>query len=270
MSVQLHRSIDILEFIHASEKPLSLGEIAARLDLPKPAAHRLLQVWLERGYVDQEPDSQRYLAALKLAILGFGHLAATGIRDVCYPELRRLAAETGELARLAVEHRGTLTWVVEAQGARDGLRYDGNLGRQAILHATAAGKAWLSTLSDEDAVRHVLAQGFRAPPETGPAAVRTLDGLLSMLKETRLRGYATSFEEASIGVSSVATPIFDGSDRTRSVGSIIVVGPSVRVTRLRIAEIAPLLQAAAVRTSALWPIRRHMVATDAEDILGAA
>lgn len=257
MSVQLQRAIDVLELVQASERPLALGEIANCTGMAKPAAHRLLQVWVERGYLEQEPAGQRYVATLKLALIGFRHLAATGLRDVCVPELRRLANETGELARLAVVEQGSLTWVAEAQGARDGLRYDGNLGRQAILHATAAGKAWLATLSDEEAVRLVLAQGFRSPPETGPNAVQTVEGLLRALRQTRADGYAIAVEEASLGVNAVAVAVVDTATGGGTVGSIIVVGPSARMTPARAAAIVPPLRSAAERIGALWPIRRH-------------
>ena len=259
MSSQLNRAIDILELVQGSAQPLPLAEIARKLDLPKAAAHRLLQAWVARGYIEQEPIAQRYAATLKLAIIGFGHLAVTGLRDVCLPELRRLADETGELARLAVVDHDTLTWVMEAQGAREGLRYDGNMGRQAILHATAAGKAWLATLSDDEALRRVLNQGFRGPPETGPAAIRTVESLLAELKSCRANGYTTAFDEASLGVSSVAAAIFAGVEPDAPcVGSVITVGPSARMTRERVVELAPTIRATAQRISRLWPIRMHM------------
>jgi IclR family transcriptional regulator, acetate operon repressor len=264
VSVQLDRAIDILELIHSSERPLALGEVADRIRIPKSAAHRILQDWSTRGYVEQEPGGQRYAPTLKLAIIGFRHLVASGLRDVCYPELRLLADETGELARLAIVNKATLTWIVEAQGARGGLRYDGNLGRQAVLHATAAGKAWLSTLSDEEAVRLVLEQGFRGPDETGPRAVRTVEEFLAMLNEARKLGFATSIEEAAIGVNSVAAPIVDDSGSGTAVGAIIVVGPSARMTTERIADIVPMLKDSAARISLLWPIRRHL-ANDIDD-----
>lgn len=258
MSVQLGRAVDILELLAQAEGPMALGEIAERLDLPKSAAHRLLQVWLERGYIEQEPALQRYSATLKLAILGFAHLNATGIRDVCYPNLRHLARETGELARLAVVDGESLTWVAEAQGARDGLRYDGNLGRQAVLHATAAGKVWLATLSETEVARLVVAQGFPEVPGTGPRAVRTLKALLAELRTIRRQGYATAIEEASVGVNAVAAPVFEGESSNACAGAVILVGPSARMTGARMIQVLPLLTTAATRLTALWPIRRHM------------
>jgi len=87
VSVQLHKAIDILELIEAAERPMALGAIAERVGMSKPAAHRLLQVLVERGYVEQDPETQNYLATLRMAVIGFGHLAATGMREVTYPEL---------------------------------------------------------------------------------------------------------------------------------------------------------------------------------------
>ncbi len=264
MSVQLHRAIDILELIETAERPLSLGTIAERIGMSKPAAHRLLQVLVERGYVEQDPETQNYGATLRLAIIGFGHLAATGMREVTYPELRRLAEETGELVRLAVVDSNALTWIAEAQGARSGLRYDGNLGRQAVLHATAAGKAWLATMSDEAAVKLVLDKGFSGGDDTGPRAVTTIDELLQTLKETRTRGYATAIEEGALGVSAVAVPVFDPQQPKTCVASIIIVGPSARMVPQRIEVVAPLLAAAAKRISSLWPIRSHVTSVTAK------
>ncbi len=257
MSVQLHKAIDILELIEASERPLALGAIAERVAMGKPAAHRLLQVLVARGYVEQDPETQNYLATLRLAIVGFGHLAATGMREVTYPELHRLAAESGELVRLAVVENEELTWIVEAQGARAGLRYDGNLGRQAVLHATAAGKSWLSTMSDDEAVRLVLKSGFPSREEVGPKAIRTIEELIQALRQCRAAGYATAIEEAALGVNAVAVPVFDPQDPKTAVASIIVVGPSARMTPERMEAIVPLLHASASRISSLWPIRRH-------------
>ena len=258
MSVQLHKALDILELLETSERPLALGVVATETGLTKPNAHRLMQVLVERGYVEQDSDSQAYRATLRMAILGFGHLAATGLREVTYPELHRLATKTGELVRLAVVDHETLTWIVEAQGARNGLRYDGNLGRQAVLHATAAGKAWLSTLSDEDAVRRVLDAGFPTTQECGPRVIRTIDELLQSLAETRKQGYATAIEEAAVGVNAVAVPVFDPQIGGPAVAAIIVVGPSARMTPDRIDEIVPDLLEAAARTGIVWPIRRHV------------
>ena len=77
------------------------------------------------------------------------------------------------------------------------------------------------------------------------------------LRQCRAAGYATAIEEAALGVNAVAVPVFDPQDPDTAVASIIVVGPSARMTPERMEAIVPLLLASASRISALWPIRRH-------------
>ena len=50
------------------------------------------------------------------------YYSGTGINDVAQPILERLAANSGELARLAVVEGEGMLWVAKAQGARHGLR----------------------------------------------------------------------------------------------------------------------------------------------------
>ena len=119
-----HRTLDILELLADAPDGLALSAIAGALAMPKSVAHRLLAGLAERGFVQQDPDTQHYGLTLKLAALGFRHLAATRIEEVCQPVLNRLAADSGELARLAVVDGEKMTWVAKAQGALSGLRYD--------------------------------------------------------------------------------------------------------------------------------------------------
>ena len=172
MSQQIDRTLDIVELMVDLPEGMALGDIAMRLSLPKSAAHRLVSQLVQRGYMEQDAASQHYKLSMRLMILGFRHLSNTGLADVCQPELDDLAERTGELARIAIVEADSLTWVAQAQGARYGLRYDGNLGRRVTVPATATGKCWLATFSDEEAVRIVVENGWGDPMETGPKAIR--------------------------------------------------------------------------------------------------
>ena len=76
-------------------------------------------------------------------------LIGAGIALVNRAELDRLAADSGELVRLAVVDGDALTFVAKAQGARHGLRYDPDQGIDARLSCTSSGHAWLSTLPED-------------------------------------------------------------------------------------------------------------------------
>ena len=129
--------------------------MARRLEMPKSAAHRLLTTLVNRGFAVQDETSQRYRLTVKLAAVGFRVLAGAGTSDICQPSLDRLAVRTGELVRLALVERDALFWIAKSQGALSGLRYDADLGQEVVLHATATGKAWLSTMTDAAAANLV-------------------------------------------------------------------------------------------------------------------
>ncbi len=257
MSRQIDRTLDILELYAGIPDGLPLGETAKRLSLPKSATHRLLTHLVERGYLEQDPVSQQYRMTLHLLVIAFGYLTRTGLNDVCQPELNRLAEMSSELVRIAVVDNETLTWVAESQGARAGLRYDGNFGNRPCLWATANGKSWLATMPNEDAVRIVRDQGFGSGLELGPEAIRSIPALVEDLELARERGYAIACEEAEPGMAGVAVAIPGTRANTPPVGTLSIAGPTVRVTRERLEEFAPKLIEVAERLSELWPIRQY-------------
>lgn len=256
MSQQIDRTLDILELLIDNPNGLALGEIAFQLDFPKSATHRLVTQLVERGYLERNAANQDYRLTMRLSVLGFRYLSKTGLTDVCQPELDDLAGRTGELVRIAMVDGETMTWVAQAQGARYGLRYDGNLGRHVALTATSVGKVWLSTLSDERAVAIIAQHGFGDRSELGPRAISTMAELLRELAKTRERGYGMAYEEGEPGIAAIAAAIPAGPGN-ECVGTLSIAGPTSRMTPQRQVEMSSDLLSAAQRISELWPIRRY-------------
>lgn len=250
------RTLDILETLASQPHGLGLGELCTRLDLPKSIAHRLLGLLGERGFVQQDAATARYSLTFKLALLGARYLAATGLSDISQPILNRLAAATGELARLTVVEGAGLVWVGKAQGARHGLRYDPDAGMHVVLHATATGKAWLATLPEADALRIVAATGFATPAHFGPNVIRDLESFRAELAATRQRGYGLAVEEGEPGTAAVAVVVRASAPAgAPAVGTLSVAGPVGRFTAERRSVFVAALRAAAQELKALWPMR---------------
>lgn len=250
------RTLDILEALADAPDGLPLVEIATRLAMPKSIAHRLLALLSERGYARQDGVTGHYVLTLKLTLLGARHLAGTGLGDVAQPIIERLAAATGELARLTVVDGERLAWVAKAQGARHGLRYDPDAGTHVVLHATATGKAWLATMPDREALRIVEAAGFQAPDYFGPNVVRDAKRLLAELKATRARGHGLAIEEGAPGTAAMAVVVRASSAATAQVvGTLSLAGPVTRFTPEARAGFLEQLVAASRELSALWPLR---------------
>lgn len=239
MSSILERSFKVLEHLalHADGKPIS--SLASELDMPLSATHRLLAELVRYGYVRQDHSQGNYMLTIKLVSLGLGFLSASGVVDIAQPLLDRLAAESGELVRLAVVDGEELTFVAKAQGAMRGLRYDPDMGLSVNLSSSAAGHAWLSTMSDEAALALVMKQGFGKPEDYGPNAPTTVKALLGHLNTTRQQGYSTIVEVFAPAMTAMAAPIRRGNES--ALGVVTIAGPMVRLTEKRMSDLGEAL-----------------------------
>lgn len=255
----IDRSISLIEALASAPAAMELSELADQVGLPQSAAHRTLSTLVARGWVIQDPASQNYALSLRMAQLAFRNLDARHAPDVVQDVLNRLATRTEEYCRLAVVEQGRLIWIARAQGARAGLRYDPDMDAEIVLHATANGKAWLSTMAENDAIALAYAGGMASLPGLGPNAVRGVDDLRAHLARARAQGFATAVEEAEPGTAALAVPFFRSDAPGAAVaGTISVAGPTLRIRPARYAALrAELLQAAA-EISALWPLRQRM------------
>lgn len=247
MSAILERSFKVLEHLAVAPEGKALSVLAAELEMPLSATHRLLSELVRCGYVRQDQAHGNYVLTIKLVSLGLGFLSASGIVDVAQPLLDRLAADAGELVRLAVVDGDALTFVAKAQGATRGLRYDPDMGLSVNLSCSAAGHAWLATMPDERALEIVARQGFGQPADFGPRAVTSVKPLLAYLKATRNRGFSMIVEVFAPAMASMAAPVRNGAGTV--VGVVTIAGPLVRLTEERMLAVAPALVACTAQLS---------------------
>lgn len=249
------RVVDTLDLLSMHAHGRSLSDICRDLAMPKGAAHRLLTALAKRGLVEQNESNEWYRLTFRSATIGFRFLSQMGIDELCQPIIDRLARQTEELARLVIADGDNLTWVAKAQGALAGLRYDPDMGQPVVLHATAAGRAWLATLDVGEAMRIVRQSGFAVPARFNRQAFADEDALREELEATRKRGYGLAVEEGEAGTIAVACAIQDSSRQSRG-GTVSVAGPATRLTEEKIPRIVEALRAAAADLSEIWPMRR--------------
>jgi DNA-binding IclR family transcriptional regulator len=96
------------------------------------------------------------------------------------------------------------------------------VGSQLPLHASALGKALLAFAST-DTIDNLLAMPLERLTKRTPTA----GALRIQLNTIRLQAVATERDEAVLGESSIAAPIFDRE--SNAVGAIAVVGDTDRV-----------------------------------------
>jgi DNA-binding IclR family transcriptional regulator len=243
MAGVLKRSLAILERLATTVDGLPLATLADELDIPRSAAHRLLAELAETGYVRQIRERGDYVLTTKLVSLGLSYLKGAGVVDLCQPLLDRLAESSGELVRLGVVDVDHITWVALSQGARTGLRYDPDTGRDVELSCSAAGHAWLSTLGHDDAIALLTRQGMARREDHGPNAPASIAAVMKAVDVARRQGYAMASDSYAPGLAAVACVIRPPGKG--AVGVLAISGPSVRLTLARMQELAPSLCAVA-------------------------
>ena len=248
MSGVLERTLGILELLAQHGEGLELAAIADCLNMPRSAAHRLLVDLVRCGYVRQLRDHGDYMLTTKLVSMGLSFLSHSGIVDFAQPLLDRLAEISGELVRLSVIDGNRLTWVARAQGARQGLRYDPDMGSDARLSCSSSGLAWMSALSDDEALTLVSQQGLGSREEFGPNAPQTLQDMLALVHATRERGYSITQETYTAGLNGMSAPVRLGAQPP--IGVITIAGPTVRFTEERMKALGPELLSFAAQMAA--------------------
>jgi IclR family transcriptional regulator, acetate operon repressor len=248
MSAALDRSLRILELLAAHPEGCALSSVSSGLDIPLSATHRLLTSLCEAGYIKQSREQGDYVLTMKLVSLGLGFLSNAGVVDIAQPMLDRLAEESGELVRLGVLDGESLTFVGKAQGATRGLRYDPDMGLSVKLSCSAAGHAWLATMTDEQALGVVKRQGFGKPADFGPKAPTTAKALLTYLSDTRKRGFSMIVEVFAPGMSAMSAAIRKRDGEV--IGVVTIAGPLVRLTEQRMLSLGPALVQTAAEVGA--------------------
>ncbi len=210
------RAARILTTLASGPRRLGVTELARRMDLAVPTVHGLLRTLQAHGFVEQDRDTDKYQLGPGLLQLGTSYLDLNELRARSLVPADRLAARMDAAVRVGVMH-GASVLVVHHAFRPDTTLQILEVGAELPVHASALGKAMLA-FAPAEVVDDVLADGL--PRLTG----RTVSAaaLPGELDEVRRLGIARERNEAVLGESSVAAPIFDHAGH--AVGAIGVVG----------------------------------------------
>jgi DNA-binding IclR family transcriptional regulator len=215
------RAARILKALAAGPRRLGVSELADRLDMSRPTVHGLLQTLQAHGFVEQDRDSDKYQLSAGLLQLGNSYLDLNELRGRSIVHAERLADRSGAAVRVGVLH-GFSVIVVHHVFSPERTFQVLEVGAQMPSHATALGKAMLAYAP----AQHL--KDLTSEPLTKLTG-RTLSvrSLLADLEGVRKRGIARERDEAVIGESSLASPIFDHAGHP--VGAIGVVGDTEEI-----------------------------------------
>jgi len=241
------RALQAIETLAASPKGLTVSALSQRLGIELSIASRILSTLATDGYVRRDPAGQ-YVLTYRLVATASRFVDELGFVDLCLPLLQELADRTGELVQLALREGDDLWYVAKAEG-KQRIRMLSAIGREAPLHASAIGKAWLGTLGEDDALRLAAARGLKA---FTPHTITSLTQLQKELRKVRAQGFGTVVEEYIVGGSGVGAVI--QAERAGVVGAVSLGAPTFRVTREGLVEFGAEVVQLAQRLASIWPL----------------
>ncbi len=192
------RAVHLLKAFTRDRPEQTLAELSDTMGLTKTTAHRLLTALESESLVARSPVTRAYRLGPGILALGSQALVTNDLRAVVEPELRRLAARTGETATLEVPLEGNMLILAEVPG-KHLVTVAAELGTRWPMHATSTGKAFLAALPEEER------RALLVPPlaRLTPATIVDVEQLERELEQVRERGFATATEEIEAGASAV-------------------------------------------------------------------
>jgi DNA-binding IclR family transcriptional regulator len=204
----IDRAAELLVRVVESPRGLGVGELAELTSLPKSTTSRLVGALERRGLVQRAGDRRLVPGPV---LLRFAHRdTGASLVELAAPALRALSELSGETINLGVP----TPLGVEHLAQEDSRHFVGGtnwVGRRVPYDKAANGK---------------VLRAFSAERPAEGAAIRD-------------QGYATAIDELEDGLSALAAPVL-GPDGV-AVAALSISGPSIRLTRERIAELAPAL-----------------------------
>ena len=203
MIQSVDRALRILAVLQGDHR-LSLGEIAARLDLPPSTVHGIVRTLLVHRMVVQEHDSGHYRLGPAVLTLGNVYLDTLELRARVTPWAEDLARRSGLAVRTAVAMAEDVV-VVHHEPRPDGSRQMPEVGIVIPAHASALGKAILA-FDDETAEGLFDSAPLRSMTGETLTDSRILRRQLDAVRET---GIAEEVEEAVLGECGIAAVLSD-------------------------------------------------------------
>jgi DNA-binding IclR family transcriptional regulator len=232
----INKAFEIFEVFLKSDDELTINDISKLSGINSGTVHRITSILVKRGYVIQPKRRGKYsLSTAK--VVEFARIVQhkLKIKNIASPYLRELSQTVDEAVVIAnlLGHVAFNIAIINPDHIVN-LRPD---SATLSLYSTGLGKIFLAYMSDKEFEEYT--QKVTLKPRT-QNTVTNINDLKKQLKQIRRDGVAFEDEEHDIGIKTVSAPIKDWENNV--VAAISVVGPSVRMTRQKMLEIASIVK----------------------------
>lgn len=204
MVQSLDRAMDILSILE-KENSASVTEIAAKLEVNKSTASRLLETLKQHEMVRVDPATKRYLLGFRILHLGEGVKRNINVISIARPFMAKLYDELNESVHLCAFSPDSV-YVVDQVQSNKAYNLSASVGMPEPIHCSSVGKCILAYLTPTNVDR--LLKDYVFTPYT-PKTITDANELKKQLVKIREQGYAVDNEEIALGVRCIAAPVYN-------------------------------------------------------------
>ncbi|UCH25246.1 MAG: IclR family transcriptional regulator [Trueperaceae bacterium] len=219
----IEKTFGVLEVLTERDHPQGLKNLAEATSLPKSTLHRILQILVELGYVEQQDTKGEYGLTPRLSRLGQGR-RQEALKQRALPLMQSLHRRFAETVNLGVL-QGRYVYYLHTIETDRPLRSIVSPGSRDAFHCTALGKAIAAFLPEHQLSALLHRADLEARTERTVTSKRRLR---DELERIRLDGVACDDEENDAGVVCYGAPLLAGGYPLAAV--------SVSVPKVRLSE----------------------------------
>jgi IclR family KDG regulon transcriptional repressor len=207
-SVQaVDRALLVLETLSKTPN-LSLNELHKLLGLNKASLSRIAETLHKNGYLNRDEKRGDYSLSLRAFEIGVRAVHNLDYINLIKCELADLSSELGIVAQYSIEENNELLCLESIDQKNSGFSIYSRIGQRSPLYAASAGKAILSTYSNEEIIDKWNHMEIKTMTSN---TIINIDALLQNIALTRQRNYALDLEECEYGLFCIGTVLLNYS-----------------------------------------------------------
>jgi len=218
----LDKSLSVLEILLQNHSSMSITEISKKLGLYPSTIHRILDTLKHWGYVEQEPDTQKYQLGLKVLELGMAKIHQMNLAKEAIPYLKELVNQCNETVHLGILEKEGVLYLAKEESSQT-IRMCSYVGKRAPLHCTALGKVLLAYLPEGERKKILGRRGLLRLTEKTITDKEELEKELRVVKK---QGFALDKGENEKDVRCIAAPIKNYQGKV--IAAISISSPAYR------------------------------------------
>ncbi|HEX3765542.1 MAG TPA: IclR family transcriptional regulator [Solirubrobacteraceae bacterium] len=238
----------VLDVLDALDRhgPVTLAQLSRETGVAKSTLHRVCSTMGKRGWIARDSSSGNIELGPRVAWLARAN-PASALTAGFYEVARKIVERHNETTCLTVLD-GCESVFVAKQETTHPVRLVTAVGSRLPAFASASGRAMLADLAEREVA--AMYKGSELVTPTG-RRLQGISELMTILRETRRRGYAENVDETALGLRCLAVPV---GPPGRVAGAITLCVPSGRIDGARKRAMLPDLIAAARALAGPWAL----------------